>query len=157
MKRRLFLFLFIAALLLVLAMIAAACRDDGEAETETPTPAPAAGEFTVTFDGENCRYEGPEVVSEGDVGFVFNNLSDQPKAHLHVVALTEGITWQDILELHREPIPFIKPREVIELPVSFPAGEFDVQEYALKPGSHGVLCVIHGVDGWPAAPLEVTP
>ena len=130
----------VLGLALVALVAFAACGDDGEVAPE------------VTFDGENCRYEGPEVVSEGNVIFVFNNLSD-PGAHLHVVELREGITWQDILELAR-PVRS-QPREVIEPPVRFVEGDPDVQEYALKPGSHGVLCVIHGVDAWPAAPLEV--
>ena len=107
----------------------------------------------VTFDGVNCRYEGPKVVSEGDVTFIFNNISDQARAHLHVMALAEGTTWQEILDLADEGPIVSPPSELRELyPVSV---EEDAIVYALKPGSHGVFCVIHGVYGSPAAPLEV--
>ena len=108
----------------------------------------------VTFDGENCRYEGPEVVSEGDVTFVFNNLSDQAGAHLHINTFLEGTTWQDILDLAAEGPIKSKPRGLRELyTVSVAAGGVSV--YALKPGSHTVFCVIHGVNAWPVALLEV--
>ena len=107
----------------------------------------------VTFDGENCRYEGPEVVNEGDVTFVFNDRSDQAGAHLHVMALAEGTTWQEILDLAAEgPIrsPPAGLRELYAVSV-----EGDVKVYALKPGGHGVFCAIHGVNAWPVALLEV--
>ncbi len=34
--------------------------------------------------------------------FVFNNLSDQAGAHLHINTFAEGSTWHDILNLAAE-------------------------------------------------------
>ena len=111
----------------------------------------------VTFDGASCSYEGPEVVSEGDLIFVFKNLSDKPAAHLHVNALVDGTTWQDILELAAKGPITAPPGGLRELYGGFVEGDPDAEEYTLEPGSHGIFCVIHGVNGWPAAELEVKP
>lgn len=107
----------------------------------------------ITFDGENCEYEGPEVVREGNLVFVFNNLSEDPGAHMHVNVLTEDATWEDILQLAAEgPIVSVPGmgRELIA--VSY---EGDTEEYPLKPGSYAIFCVVHAVGGWPASSLQV--
>ena len=110
----------------------------------------------VTFDGENCSYEGPEVVSEGDLIFVFKNLSDKPAAHLHVNALV-GTTWEDILELAAKGPITAPPGGMKELYGRYVEEDPDAERYTLEPGSHGIFCVIHGVNGWPAAALEFKP
>ena len=107
----------------------------------------------ISFDGGNCRYKGPEVVSEGNLAFVFKNLSDKPSAHLHVSLLTEGTTWQDILDLAAKGPIRSPPSGVRDL--YYVSREGDAEVYPLKPGTHAVFCVIHGVNGWPAAALEV--
>jgi len=124
-------------------------------EPVPPTPTPTLALAEITFDGERCQYERPELVSEGELGFVFSNVSDTPSAHLHVNLLVGVATWEDILDLAAEgPIKSPPPgiREMFAVSVS---REDDLEVYALKPGTYAVLCVIHSVNAWPTTAIEV--
>ena len=109
----------------------------------------------VTFDGEICTYQGPEVVREGSVVFVFNNASDNPGAHLHVAAVPDVGNWPLILEASAEGSLTASTGGMRELSGRGVEGNPDAKEYDLESGAFAVLCVIHGVNGWPAVLLEV--
>jgi len=115
-----------------------------------------AKEHNVTFDGENCIYEGPEKMPSGAVVFAFTNLSDRPTAHFHILRLDDDKTWQDVLTLAEEPI-LGPPRWMRELGARSAPGNPNARQYELEPGLHALFCVQHVIDGWPAAPLEVVP
>ena len=121
----------------------------GCAQTEVPQNP------EISFDGESCDYQGPELVSEGELAFVFSNLSDTPSAHLHVNLLIDGATWQDMLDLAAEGPIKSPPRGIREMYAVSVSREDDLEVYALKPGTYAVFCVIHGVNAWPATAIEV--
>ena len=35
-------------------------------------------DLIVTFDGSSCKYDGPQVIREGEITMIMNNLSDSP-------------------------------------------------------------------------------
>ena len=53
----------------------------------------------VAFDGENCKYEGPGAIYEGEVVF---NLNDESEAatQLYIFKLDEGKDWQSVLDYY---------------------------------------------------------
>ncbi len=51
----------------------------------------------LTFDGEQCIYEGPSVLSEGEVEVVFNNESSEETV-FWFGRLDEGRTTQDVID-----------------------------------------------------------
>ncbi len=136
MKPRLFVFLFVVALLLVLGTIAAACGD-GEEE--------AGITFEVTFDGDRCQYKGPEVIDEGDVVLVLNNLTDSSAVHLHVgKLLDEGKTHQDLVEFTGDAIDRGPPPWVSEISRSgLVEGNRFAAKYLFEPGIHVIVCAEH--------------
>jgi len=115
-----------------------------------------AKEPNVTFDGENCIYEGPERMPSGAAVIAFTNLSDRPTVHFHILRLEEDKTWQDVLTLAEEPILGL-PRWMRELGARSAPGNPNARQYELEPGLYALLCAQHVIDAWPAAPLEVVP
>ena len=120
---------------------------------------PTLDKAEVTFDGENCSFDGPGIIREGKVIIVLNNLTETP-VHLEIIKLDEGKTWQDVLDLFNEPgVSFGRPREwstitknivVIDDPTA--------REYIFDPGLHAISClqVLETRIGiWTGAPLEV--
>ncbi len=143
MKRRLVLFLGIAALLLVLGTIAGAC---GDGEEETGVEEETGITFEVTFDGDRCQYKGPEVIDEGEVVIVLNNLTDSTVAHLHLLKLDEGKTQQDLVEyvgdaIDKPPPPWASLIPRSEFVEGSPSKRTD--KYLFKPGSHAIVCGEH--------------
>lgn len=144
----------------VLAMISAACGDDAE----------EAGTIQITFDGESCRYDGPESTVAGPVVITLNNPTDHQYLHLHLFTFIGDKGWQDLVELmggdkaERPPPPWITnvvPTEVGGDPSESVYQErfFREWEYSLDPRQYGIVCAAHeGLRGiWLAAPLEVRP
>ena len=135
MKLRLFLFLFITALLLVLGTIAAACGDGEEADIT----------FEVTFDGDRCQYKGPEVIDEGEVVIVLNNLTDSSNVHFHVgKLLDEGKTLQDLDEFTGDAISGGPPPWLTEIARSeLVEGSPRTEKYLFEPGIYEITCAEH--------------
>lgn len=141
MKRRLFVSLFVTALLIVLGMIAAAC---GDGEEEAGVEEEAGITFEVTFDGDRCQYKGPEVIDEGEVVIVLNNLTDSSKVHFHVVRLLdEGKTEQDLDEFIGDAIDISPPPWAAEEGGRRVEGNPDTKKFLFKPGSHAIVCAEH--------------
>lgn len=122
----------------------------------------ASRDIVLTFDGETCHYEGPEVVTEGDVTITLLNETDF-EASLWMVKLDEGKTWQELLD-------YIGPPGTSVEPPAWSSGNFIASKlpdkpnatlYTLNEGLYGICCCTcnelseqnRGV--WPGALLEV--
>jgi hypothetical protein len=112
----------------------------------------------VTFDGESCSYDGPEVIHEGVVTIAINNSTENP-AHLEINTLDEGKTWQDVLDYYGEPgstegrAPWMG--DVDSSPI---ISEPEAREYTFEPGLHSVLSLVifeTGAAIYPCTPLDV--
>ena len=114
-------------------------------------------DIVVTFDGEECIYDGPGAVSEGERVITIKNISDY-NPQLVVRKLDEGKTWQDILDYYgtpgsspREWLPevsdVIKDKTLVQV-------NPDAWKYQLEEGLYGIFCQ-SWISSWPAAPLEV--
>ena len=122
----------------------------------------ASQDIVLTFDGETCRYEGPDVVTEGEVTITLVNETDF-EASLWMVKLDEGRTWQELLD-------YIGPPGTSVEPPPWSSGNFlasklpdnpDATVYKLNEGLYGICCCTcnelfkenKGV--WPGAAFEV--
>ncbi|MCK4516777.1 MAG: hypothetical protein KAU31_16060 [Spirochaetaceae bacterium] len=56
----------------------------------------------ITFDGTDFSYVGPNELAAGTYSFVFRNLSED-KIDLYISTLSDGKTYQNLVELQREP------------------------------------------------------
>ena len=78
-----------AAWLVVMAILAAACSGTSADDRS----------MEVTFDGENCTYEGPAEVPVGDVQLVYHNQSTAGgTVFMDFFRIVEGRTVQDVLD-----------------------------------------------------------
>ncbi len=109
------------------------------AEPALPEPSPAdsppaeEADIIVTFEGEACRYEGPETVPTELVHVLYANKT-AGKAGLTFAPLLEGFTLEDVIEFyggHRAEVDPVAP-EVPEF--------FDLEAFRTTPTS-GVLSV----------------
>ena len=145
-----------------------------------PPAAPEAGDTTepvssapttevpvaeITFDGQSCQYEGPEVVREGKLVIVVNDLTDDPAFHMHFFRFHEGKTWQDLLDYIQivveagtsspPPPPWTTSMGIGALVEDNP----NARSFTLRPGLYGSVCARHnGVPEvlWTGAPFEVS-
>ena len=93
---------YAAILFIVLASIHVACGGEPELTEEilpTFTPEPVLELPEIIADGDGCTYSGPTELSTGTHSFVVKDLSDQTVNSLHIHRITDGHTYQDILEL----------------------------------------------------------
>lgn len=118
-------------------------------------PADTDREIVVTFDGQECHYEGPSVVNEGDRIITLNNIAEHD-VNLTVTRIDEGKTWQDVLDnleaftIGTPPTwtTFVRSEVISDTPVA--------RKYALTEGIYAILCwSTSPLGGWPAASLEV--
>ena len=96
----------------------------------------------LTFDGENCTYEGPLEISPGHVGLIFNNQSEGP-AVVNFLKLLEGKTIEDVIEYNgEEPSTKHHPSWSRELGTyqSTDPGESHFWAGELEPGDYFMVC-----------------
>jgi hypothetical protein len=125
------------------------------------TATPQAREAVLTFDGETCHYDGPQVTTEGEFTVVLNNQSDL-EADLWVVRLDQGRTWQDMLDYIGTPGSNVHPPEWSSgsiVKTTSPDNP-DATILRLTEGSYAICCCTcyepFGPRGvWPGASLEV--
>jgi hypothetical protein len=95
---------YLAAILLVLLLAAAACSSTDPASTSDGTQASSSDggsspeALDITFDGSECVYAGPGVLSAGDHAFLFTNSSGLG-GKLEIDSITEGHTYQEALDV----------------------------------------------------------
>ena len=112
-------------------------------------------DIMITFDGEECKYEGPSEATSGDRVMTLKNTTEHD-SYLQVVKLDEGTTWQDMLDFIGEPgsAPGWLPG-VSSVMTTAVRDNPEAREYSLQDGLYGIFCVDFEDRIWPAAPLEV--
>jgi len=89
------LFLILAVVLIV----SVGCAPPQPTPTAASTPAPmdTPVDITVTFDGNECTYDGPDTVSAGEITVNWNiKDQDHEKFGLAIVTLDEGKTLENL-------------------------------------------------------------
>jgi hypothetical protein len=112
-------------------------------------------DIILTFDGEECKYDGPSVVTAGDRVMTLKNTTEH-ESQLIVVKLDEGKTWQDMIDFVGEPgsAPGWLPG-VSTVMTTFVPDNPEAREYSLQDGLYAIFCVDIEDRIWPGAPLEV--
>ncbi len=156
--------------LALIVLLLAACASPGPTATPapptptpippTPTPVPPVEveELTVTFERENCIYDGPKVIRQGEVTIILNNLTDA-KVDFGVHRFENGKTWQDLVDVFSEKNQGVAYPEWASLVSHRPVmGNYRAKIFNLEPGSYALSCseVLQGSWAiWLASPLEV--
>ena len=124
--------ILIALILVLLAILNTACAGSEEAVN--------VDEITVTFEPENCLYDGPEVIRQGELTVIFNNLTDS-NGTLRIYKLENGKNWQDFVDHYSEK----------NIGISFPSWatiqshkpnieDPRVMNFSLGPGLYAMQC-----------------
>ena len=116
----------------------------------------------VTFDGSACTATGPDKVSAGVHSFVLLDLTGEGLADLRTMAIQDGHTYQDLLDLQSEPGEYIPIPPWAEWPLStFERVDRDLAEnelgkkLILEPGEHWIV-VGTGKGDWFCGALRVS-
>jgi hypothetical protein len=115
-------------------------------------------DLIVTFDGSSCKYDGPQVIREGEITMIMNNLSDSPVG-LDLAKLDDDKTWQDMLDYIGEPgshkqRPYFITKENRRVVISDPRAAI----FTPDPGFYVIVCyqtTATGLGTYPGSPLEV--
>ena len=135
---------------LLLFSVITACTPEPTATLVPPTniPEPTSCEevegicLDLTFDGENCTYEGPTEFTSGPVILFFNNRSEGSAA-VNFLMLLEGKTIEDVIEdIGEEPTTKHAPSWSRELGTwhPIPPGRSHLWEGELESGSYFMVC-----------------
>jgi len=116
-----------------------------QAETQvTPVvPVEVTEDLVLTFDGESCQYDGPELILEGEIVIGLNNLTEDG-LFFEVQKLDEGKTWQDMLDYFGEPgskAPGGPPTWALIIDIQPVVTNFAAMKITLVPATYGVICV----------------
>jgi len=102
----------------------------------------------LTFLGESCVYEGPEILENGNITLIFSNESDMPYA-ANLIRLLENKTYQDLIDYQgEEPSSKVAPRWSSQYPglLEFVgSGKKQIWTGDLESGIHALVCL--GSDG----------
>jgi hypothetical protein len=133
----------LVALLLIGTMIWTGCDGGETPPPSTPTiPEAALEEFVVNFYGDSCDSTAPDVLSEGQYKFVLNDVEGTTKPELYISRLTEGHTYQDLLDPQEEPGDYYPKPDWIVYAVKIGYVDPDTGERAYKvtltPGEHAI-------------------
>ncbi|MCJ7566858.1 MAG: hypothetical protein MUO58_04900 [Anaerolineales bacterium] len=115
-------------------------------------------DLTVTFDGSSCKYDGPQVIREGEITMIMNNLSDSP-VFVDLARLDDDKTWQDMLDYIGEPGSYKQrpgwiTKENRRPVISDPRAAI----FSPDPGYYVIVCyqtTATGLATFPGSPLEV--
>lgn len=111
-------------------------------------PVDTAQELVVTFNGEDCRYEGPDSVYEGTHAISLNNETEM-HVSLGVLKLDEGRSWQDVVDYYASGA--IDYASWMSSTMTGPSQDDpDAREYSLSEGLHAIMC-------WTLIPQAVMP
>ena len=92
-----------AALVIIVGVALALVTGDG-----TRTVGGESRVLQMTFDGEQCTYEGPTVLSAGEIEITYHNQSAE-RGWAWFGRLDEGRTIQDLLDYNADPSSFGQP------------------------------------------------
>ena len=115
-------------------------------------------DLIVTFDGSSCKYDGPQVIREGEITMITDNISDSPVG-LDLAKLDDDKTWQDMLDYIGEPgshkqRPYFITKENRRVVISDPRAAI----FTPDPGFYVIVCyqtTATGLGTYPGSPLEV--
>jgi hypothetical protein len=126
-----------------LVLVLGACGDSDDTSSSDTAASTAGNVPQLTFNGSDCRYEGPEEVTAGVVAVEYVNDSDGTSSVL-VALLDEGTTAQDVIADDDETAgPFqIERRGLSDMGGQDPAsaGETVLWEAGLAAGEYFVTC-----------------
>ncbi|MEA1976568.1 MAG: hypothetical protein U9N80_01560 [Chloroflexota bacterium] len=115
-------------------------------------------DLILTFDGSSCKYDGPQVIREGEITMIMNNLSDSPVG-LDLAKLDDDKTWQDMLDYIGEPgsnkqRPYFITKENRRVVISDPRAAI----FTPDPGFYVIVCyqtTDTGLATYPGSSLKV--
>ena len=125
--------------MLVLGLVLVACSS-------------ASGEPIATYDGVECRYDGPpEFDFDSTVKFTFINATDEPQVGFAVWTVPDGVTAAEILEEGIVNVVGARHDAYDNPLVSRPTVKDHEYEVAITldtPGAHSIICfdLATGVD-----------
>jgi hypothetical protein len=116
-------------------------------------------DLIVTFDGSSCNYDGPQVIREGEITIIMDNLSDSP-VFADLAKLDDDKTWQDMLDYIGEPgsnkhRPYFIKKENRRPVISDDRAAI----FNPDPGFYVIVCyqtTATGLGTYPGSPLEVS-
>ena len=143
-----------AALIIIVGVALAFVTGDG-----TEVAGSDSRLLQLTFDGEQCTYEGPSELSAGEIEIVFHNESSEDIA-FEFVRLDEGRTTQDMID-DLEPDGAFRPPWTVDVwfqnRISAHASSIPAPR-TLQPGLHTLVCgTWTPLQGYFGGELAVTP
>ena len=87
---------------ILIMLLLVGCGAPAATPASEPSPEPVVEVGDVIFDGTECTVSGSTELSPGRYSFVLRDLSEED-VHLFVDRLTDGKTFQDLLDLQSEP------------------------------------------------------
>jgi len=130
----------VAGVTLALGIALGACGGDGD----------TGGSLQVTFDGSDCSYSGPGILSEGLTTFQLDNQSEirfsEMRVTLNILEFDEGRNFDDLVALADDPAAV---SELHGPPAWAPSvktaraggGESTTFEVSLAAGNYALWCV----------------
>ena len=129
-----------------LLMVAACGDDDADTATQPPATTQAAttttgAVITTTFDGEACNYEGPSVLSPGDIEITVHNLTEETTWFTFARLKTDK-TIQNLIDYIKDTPTAPKPDWVQRawFNDSVSAGGTATAIVVLEPGFYSMVC-----------------
>lgn len=136
-RRAVFVATTTAAIVIGLVAVVALFVADG------PDNAGGSRSLQLTFDGSKCTYEGPRVISVGEVEIMWENQS-QGEMWASVLKLDEDKTIQDLLDFASDLSNTDKPawtQHVTPFWRSVPlGGTTEPKTVSVRPGLHALVC-----------------
>lgn len=133
-------------LLVSLVFLMASCNtglktDQTLLDTEAVEKATTGG-IEVTFHGESCDVDAPDILPVGKYSFTLNNLSESTSLNLYVAKITDGHSYQDLLDFQNSPGEYFpKPDWLIyakKIGSVDPSTGQVSYKITLEPGEHAI-------------------
>ena len=141
-------------------LFAACIPQTGRPELD-PTAVQRAAEngIEVVFYGEECETTAPEVLPAGDYDFYITDKDENTSASLNVARITEGHTYQDLLDLQEAPgVHYTKPDWLIyaeTIDAEFIDSDQKRFTHTLEPGEHAIYIWTRPFGLWFCVPVMV--
>lgn len=145
-----------AALVIIVGVALALVTGDG-----TRTVAGESRVLQMTFDGQQCTYEGPSALSAGEIEITYHNQSAE-RGWAWFGRLDEGRTIQEIIDYTADPPTQNSPTWTTGLWIQlsiFANSSSTPDTVIVEPGLHALLCGTWtpSYAGYFGSPLTVTP
>jgi hypothetical protein len=95
---------------ILITLLLVGCGAPAATPTSEPSPEPVVEVGDVIFDGTECTVSGSTELPPGRYSFVLKDLSEED-VHLFVSRLTDGKTFQDLLDLQSEPGEYVPEQD----------------------------------------------